>query len=61
MQRGLRIERRPFHFNAWLGPLGLVIDHYPSGCGWAIHKWRYYSRSSWRHGSAYLGRWKIMW
>lgn len=29
--------------------------------GWQIIKWSYEGRTSWRHGTAYLGRLKIMW
>lgn len=44
-----------------LGKLALVISRYPSGCGWSINKWQYKGQESWRHGNAYLGRFKIMW
>lgn len=28
---------------------------------WGVYKWSYGSRSSWRHGSAYVWRLKIVW
>ena len=46
----------------------IVIRYYPaSWCslftrrGYAIHKWQYGSRSSWRHGNAYIGPIKVTW
>jgi hypothetical protein len=44
-----------------IGNFAVVFAWYPSGCGWAVRKWRYKHLTSWKHGAAYLGRLKIMW
>lgn len=42
-----------------IGPF--VLCWHSVSAGWSIKKWRYFERSSWRHGTAYLGRLKIVW
>lgn len=44
-----------------IGKFAVVIDHYAAGCGWSLHKWRWRGESSWKHGAAYLGRFRIVW
>jgi hypothetical protein len=44
-----------------LGRFALTVERYPVGIGWGLHRWRYGSQESWRHGAAYLGRVKLIW
>ena len=44
-----------------IGRFALVALYYPVWIGFGIHKWTYAGRSSWIHGSARLGRIKLMW
>lgn len=44
-----------------LGPVAVSFYVYPNNLGWGLHKWRYMHQTSWRHGTAYLWRLKIMW
>jgi hypothetical protein len=48
-----------------IGRFGVVVMYYP---GWrptyplfAVHKWRYYERESWAHGTLYIGWAKVVW
>lgn len=41
--------------------LPFYIQYYPNGCGWKLIKWKYLSKTSWLHGTAYLGKIKIYW
>lgn len=40
------------------GPIAWWFDAIP---GWYIRKWRYFHRTSWRHGSAQIWRLRIVW
>lgn len=46
-----------------VGKFCVVVQWLPRcyGWEWSVSKWRYMSQSSWRHGRAYLGRFKVMW
>lgn len=47
--------------NLRLGDFAVTILLCPVSYGWAVQKWRYKHESSWRHGTAYLGRVKVIW
>ncbi len=47
--------------NLRLGTFALTIERYPVNCGFHISKWSWQGQSSWHHGSAFLGRFKIIW
>lgn len=48
----LRYARR------WRLPFIVKVN---SQAGWYVQKWSYGRRSSWRHGSAQLGRIQVFW
>ncbi len=29
--------------------------------GWYVQKWRYFNKTSWRHGSAQIGPLRVVW
>lgn len=47
--------------NLRLWKFAVTFQRYPASVGWEILKWRYYDKSSWAHGTAYLGRVKVVW
>lgn len=44
-----------------IGWFAVTVQWYPSRVGWAVHKWKWEGRESWCHGTAYLGRIKVIW
>jgi len=46
----------------WLGPIRISAFWCSENASWAIHKAHYgRNKSSWRHGTAWLGKLKLMW
>jgi hypothetical protein len=55
----LQRDDHALHFR--LGRFALTVKRYPCRIGWCVRKWRYYDRESWWHGTAYMGRFKLIW
>lgn len=44
-----------------LGSFAVVFEWNSVSYGWTIQKWKYKQMTSWWHGTAYLGRLKVIW
>jgi hypothetical protein len=47
--------------NLRLGPLAVSVLYSTVSYGVAVHKWQYIDRCSWRHGTLYCWRFKVIW
>lgn len=51
-----------YNFTIRVGDFAVVCSWYPAGgLGWGLHKWVYMERSSWKHGTLYMQKVKVMW